>query len=429
MLMNTPDPTPVPPILSRRHALGAALAAGAGVALAQNTMKPEGATPGPATRPSIGPDGQPLAPEYVDRLPPGMRGDGQLVKGYASPLAKQPLRAITIKRREPNADDVELDITFAGICHSDIHFVNDDWKNTIYPCMPGHEFVGKVTRVGSSVTKFKAGDTVAVGPVIDSCGQCPQCQAKMEQYCEGPKGRTEAYNGPSKPDGTNTYGGYSKRYVVKDKFCYAVPSNLDPKGVAPLLCAGMTVWSPLVHWKAGPGMKVGVAGMGGLGHMAVKLAAALGAEVTVFSTTPEKEADAMKFGAKKFVLTTDFAAMKTMELTQDLILNTIPYPYDPNTYIKPLARDGQMIAVGLLFPFAVPPDNMLLTMHRRHITSSLVGGPADYAPFLKFCGEKNIVATTEVVPLEGVNEAYPKVQSKLVRYRYVIDMTNSLRGA
>ncbi len=427
--MNDPEVSSSNSTISRRHVIGAALAAGASVALAnQAAAAPNGATTGPATHPSIGPDGQPLAAEYVEGLPPGMRGDGQLVKGYAAPLAKTELQPIVIKRREPGPGDVEFDILYTGICHSDIHFVHNDWKNTIYPTMPGHEFVGRVTRVGQGVTRFKRGDIVAVGPVTDSCGVCKNCQQHLEQYCEGPKGRTEAYNGPAKADGTNTYGGYSQRYVVKEKFAYAVPSNLDIKGVAPLLCAGMTVYSPLIHWRVGPGMKVGVAGMGGLGHMAVKLAAAMGADVTVFSTTPEKETDAMKFGAKNFVLSRDEPTMKTMELTQDLILNTIPYPYDPNTYIKTLARDGKMITVGLLFPFALPPDATELAMHRRTLASSLVGGPSDYAPFLQFCGENNIVATTELVPLEQVNEAYPKVMASKVRYRYVIDMSESMKN-
>ena len=295
--------------------------------------------------------------------------------------------------------------------------------------MPGHEFCGKVTRVDANVSRFKVGDGVAVGPGRRSCGKCKPCQDRLEQYCQGPKGRTEAYNGPAKADGTNTYGGYSQKYVVKERFAYNVPANLDMTGVAPLLCAGMTVYSPLVHWKVGPGCKVAVAGTGGLGHMAVKLAKALGAEVTVMSTTPGKEADAMKFGATKFVLATDFAAMKAMERTQGLIINTIPYPYDPNTSVRTLAKDGKMITVGLLFPFSVPPEGTELAMHRRTLASGLVGGTSEYGPFLKFCGDRNIVATTELIPLEQVNEAYPKVQSKMVRCRYVIDMSKSMKTA
>lgn len=407
--------------LTRRHAIGALLAAGAGTVLAQQPT----ATSGPTTTPSIGPDGQPLAPEYVDFLPPGMRGEGQPVRGYAAPLANTDLRPITIKRREPGDGDVELDILFTGICHSDIHFVHNDWKNTIYPCMPGHEFVGRVTRVGGGVTKFKQGDLIAVGPPIDSCGVCKSCQAKMESYCEGPKGRTETYNGPAKADGTNTYGGYSNRYVVKEKFAYHVPANLDLAGVAPLLCAGMTVYSPLLHWKVAPGVKVGVVGLGGLGHMAVKLAVSMGADVTVFSTTPEKEKDAKRFGAKAFVLSSDAPAMKKLELTQDLILNTIPYPYDPNTYVKTLARDGTMVVVGLLMPFATPVDSALLAMHRRSVSGSLVGGTGEYQPFLDYCGQKNIVSDVELVTLDQVNDVFPRVMAKQVRYRYVIDLAAS----
>lgn len=413
--------------VSRRHLISSALAAGAGAVLAPAAFAQQDPRSNPTTVPSYGPDGNPLSSEYVDGLTPGMRGPGQPVRGYAAPLAKTELKPITIKRREVGEGDVELDILFCGVCHSDLHFVNNDWKNTIYPCMPGHEFIGKVTRVGNGVTKFKQGDTVAVGPPIDSCGQCKNCQAKMEQYCEGPKGRTEAYNGPAKPDGTNTYGGYSQRYVVKERFAYKLPANLDPKAAAPLLCAGMTVYSPLKHWKVGQGMKVGVVGLGGLGHMAVKLAASMGADITVFSTTPEKEADAMKFGAKKFVLSSDEAKMKELELTQDLILNTIPYPHDPNTYIKTLARDGTMVVVGLLLPFAVPPDSSLLAMHRRTLAGSLVGGTGEFQPFLDYCGQKNITATVETIPLESINETLMKVKSKQARYRYVIDLQNSLK--
>ena len=297
----------------------------------------------------------------------------------------------------------------------------------MYPSMPGHEFVGRVTRVGAGVTRFKAGDVVAVGPVTDSCGQCKPCQDKQEQYCQGPKGRTEAYNGPAKPDGTNTYGGYSKRFVVNERFAYNIPANLDIKAVAPLLCAGMTVYSPLVHWKAGPGMRVGVVGMGGLGHMAVKFAVAMGAEVTVFSTSAEKQADAMKFGAKRFVLSMDEPAMKQMELSQNLLINTIPYPYDPNKYVKTLGQDGKLIVVGLIMPFAVPPDSTELIMHRRAIVGSLVGGTSEYGPYLDFCGKNNITSTVEMIRLEDVNEAYPRVMAAKVRYRYVIDMGQSLR--
>lgn len=411
--------------LTRRGMISSALAAGAGAVLAPTAFARQNGSA--TTQPSYGPDGNPLPAEYVDGLTPGMHGPGQAVRGYAAPLAKTPLKPITIKRREVGDGDVELDILFCGICHSDIHVVNNDWKNSVYPSMPGHEFVGRVTRVGGGVTKFKPGDVIAVGPVIDSCGKCKQCKEELEQFCEGPKGRTEAYNGPAKPDGTNTYGGYSERYVVKERFAYHVPENLDPKGVAPLLCAGMTVYSPLKHWRVGPGMKVAVVGMGGLGHMAVKLASSMGAEVTVLSTTPEKEADAKKFGAKQFVLVTDETKMKALELTQDLIINTIPYPYDPNTYVKTLARDGTMVVVGLIMPFGTPPDGTFLVMHRRGIVGSLIGGSKEYQPFLDYCGQKNITATVETIPLEGINDAYPKVKSKQVRYRYVIDIAGSAK--
>jgi uncharacterized zinc-type alcohol dehydrogenase-like protein len=346
--------------------------------------------------------------------------------GYGTSYSFMSLGSMEIERRALNADDVAIDILYCGVCHSDIHQAHNDWWNTIYPCVPGHEIVGKVTAIGNEVSRFSAGDTVAVGCLVDSCGVCRQCREGLEQYCQGPVGPTQTYNGPMKPDGSNTFGGYSDKIVVKESFVLRVPENLDLKAVAPILCAGITTYSPLKHWKVGAGTKVGIIGMGGLGHMAVKLATALGASVTVFSTSPEKESDARKFGAKNFVLTTDTDAMEQAELSQDFLLSTIPYPYDLNPHVKVLKLDGTMVVVGLLMPFAEETLNAEVVMHRRSLAGSVIGGIAETQEVLDFCAEHNILPEIEMIKMEDINDAHKKVKKGDVRYRYVIDIANTL---
>lgn len=336
------------------------------------------------------------------------------------------LGAMEIKRRTLGATDVAVEILYTGVCHSDLHQASNDWSNTVYPCVPGHEIVGRVTAVGAEVTKFKPNDTVAVGTMVDSCRVCEQCREGLEQYCEGPVGATQTYNGPFKPDGSNTFGGYSDKIVVTEHFVFKVPENMDVKRVAPLLCAGLTTFSPLKHWKVGAGQKVGVIGFGGLGHMAVKLAKALGADVTVFSTSEEKEADAKSFGATDFVLWEDADAMAALELKYDFLLNTIPYEHDLNPFVKLLKRDATMCVVGLLLPFSKPTNNQELIMHRRHLAASVVGGVAETEELLAFCAEHDILPECEMIAMEDINDAHKRMKNGEVRYRYVIDIVGTM---
>ena len=336
------------------------------------------------------------------------------------------LAPMEIERRAPKAKDVAIDILYSGVCHSDLHQASNDWGNTIYPCVPGHEIVGRVTAVGNEVSKFAVGETVAVGTLVDSCRECEQCRQGLEQYCEGPVGATMTYNGPMKPDGTNTFGGYSDKIVVDERFVYKIPENLDVKAVAPLLCAGLTTYSPLKHWKVGAGQKVGIIGFGGLGHLGVKLAVALGADVTVFSTTQEKEADAFELGAKSFVLSDDTAQMESLELKYDFLLNTIPYPFDPNPYVKLLKRDATMAVVGLLLPFSAPTNNMEVIFHRRNLAGSLVGGVPETQEMLDFCGEHNILPEIEMIAMADINDAHKRMKNEEVHFRYVIDIAGTM---
>ena len=346
--------------------------------------------------------------------------------GYGNNHSFTSLGPIEFERREPGPKDVAIEILYCGVCHSDLHQASNDWSNTVYPCIPGHEIVGRVTATGAEVTKFKVGETVAVGCMVDSCGVCENCKENLEQYCEGPVGFTLTYNGPAKPDGTNTFGGYSDKIVVTEHFILKVPENLDVKAVAPILCAGVTTYSPLKHWKVEAGQKVGIAGLGGLGHMAVKIAAAMGADVTVFSTSEEKESDARKFGAKDFVLSTDTDALAKLELKFDFILDTISDAHDINPYIKTLKRDGTLAVVGLLLPFAEATNNAEVAFHRRNVVGSLIGGIAETQEVLDFCGEHNIMPEIEIIAMEDINDAYKRMNNGEVRYRYVIDVANTL---
>ncbi|GAA4342488.1 NAD(P)-dependent alcohol dehydrogenase [Flaviaesturariibacter amylovorans] len=346
-------------------------------------------------------------------------------RGYGatgSVLSK--LHPIDFERAAPKADELLIDILYCGVCHSDLHQVKNDWGNTIYPCVPGHEIIGRVREAGASVTKFKAGDIVGVGCMVDSCGTCAPCAEGEEQYCEGPKGCTLTYNGPMKPDGSNTYGGYSVNIVVKERFVLRIPPELAVERAAPILCAGVTTWSPLKHWKIGAGHQVAVVGLGGLGHMAVKLAKARGATVTVITTSGEKEAEAKALGADEVLLSTDKKAMEAKELSYHFILVTIPDPFDVNPYVTLLKRDGTLVTVGMLGAYKKGIDNNEVAFHRRSIAGSLIGGVAETQEVLDFCAQHGIQPDVELINMPDINDAFDRMAKGEVRFRYVIDMSS-----
>ena len=336
------------------------------------------------------------------------------------------LSEMEIERSAPKADEVRIDILYCGVCHSDLHQVRNDWHNTIYPCVPGHEIIGRVSEAGSRVSKFKVGDLVGVGCMVDSCGTCPPCQEKEENYCEGPVGWTATYNGYMKPknEDFNTFGGYSTNVVVKESFVLRIPAALDIKAAAPILCAGVTTYSPMKHWKVGPGQRVAVVGIGGLGHMAVQIARALGATVTAVTRTTEKQAEAEKLGAHDVLISTDSKAMEAHEMKFDFIIITIPDAFEVNDYVKLLKRDGVITTVGLLGPYKDPLNNMEMAMHRRSISGSIIGGIAETQEVLEFCAEHNILPEVEIIKMQDINEAFEKMKDEEVRFRYVIDMTS-----
>jgi uncharacterized zinc-type alcohol dehydrogenase-like protein len=340
------------------------------------------------------------------------------------------LAPMDIERNPPKADEVHIDILYCGVCHSDLHQVKNDWHNTIYPCVPGHEIVGRINDIGSSVTKFKVGDIVGVGCMVDSCGVCPSCQEKEENYCEGPVSWTATYNGYMKPKNKdfNTFGGYSTNITVKESFVLRIPDALDIKAAAPILCAGVTTYSPLKHWGVGPGQSVAVVGIGGLGHMAVQLARALGATITAVTRDKEKQADAEKLGAHEVLISTDSDAMTAHELKFDFILITIPDAFEINDYVKLAKRNGVITTVGLLGPYKAPLDNQEVAFHRRSVSGSLIGSIADTQEVLDFCAEHNIAPEIEIIKMQEINDAYSKMQDEEVRFRYVIDM-QSLKDA
>lgn len=334
------------------------------------------------------------------------------------------LSRMEIERYAPKADEVHIEILYCGVCHSDLHQVKNDWKNTVYPCVPGHEIIGRVTEIGSAVSKFRVGDVVGVGCMVDSCGQCQPCQHGEENYCQGPVSFTATYNGPMKPDGSgaNTFGGYSTNITVKESFVLRIPAGLDISAAAPILCAGITTYSPLKHWKVKAGDKVGIVGLGGLGHMGVQLAKALGANVTAITTSKDKRADAEALGAHEVLMSTDAAAMKQHEATFNFILNTIPDAYDINDYVRLLNLDGTVVAVGLLGEYKKPLNNMDIASYRRSVAGSLIGGIAETQEVLDFCAEHNILPEVEMIPMQDINKAFDKMMDKEVRYRYIIDM-------
>jgi uncharacterized zinc-type alcohol dehydrogenase-like protein len=341
-------------------------------------------------------------------------------KAYSAANATSPLVPTTIPRREPSEHDVQIEILFCGICHSDLHTVRNEWGGTVYPCVPGHEIVGRVTRVGSAVTKFKAGDLAAVGCMVDSDGSCPECQAALEQFCPN---MTGTYNSQDGHLGSVTYGGYSDSIVVKEHFVLHVPPNLNLSGAAPLLCAGITTYSPLLHWGVTKGKKVGVVGLGGLGHMAVKFAHALGARVVVFTTSPNKKEDALRLGADDVVISLDADQMKQHASSFDFILDAVSSEHDINSYIQLLCRDGNITLVGAPpKPLAVSAFGLLL--RRRSLSGSPIGGIAETQDMLDFCGKHNITADVEVIPIQKVNEAYDRLLKSDVKYRFSIDMAS-----
>jgi uncharacterized zinc-type alcohol dehydrogenase-like protein len=340
--------------------------------------------------------------------------------GAASPTASP--AALGIRRREPGPKDVHIRILYCGVCHSDLHQVRNEWVDvmpTVYPCVPGHEIVGRVVRTGSEAKKFRAGDLAAVGCMVDSCRTCPSCREGLEPYCETLP--TFTYNFPDKHLGGVTYGGYSDSIVVDEDFVLRVPPSLDPAGVAPLLCAGITTYSPLRHWKVGRGQKVGVVGLGGLGHMAVKFAAAFGANVVLFTTSPGKSADARRLGAHDVVISKDAAQMQKHAASLDFLLDTVSAPHDLNAYLECLKRDGTMTLVGAPQK-PVPLGVFSLLFKRRRLAGSAIGGIRETQEMLDFCGERGIVADVEKIPVTRIDEAYDRMVRGDVKYRFVLDL-------
>lgn len=348
------------------------------------------------------------------------------VRAYAAQSTTSGLAPHAIERRSPRRDDVGIRIDYCGICHSDIHFVHDDWGMSVYPIVPGHEIVGTVTAVGAEVTRFRPGDRVGVGCLVDSCRTCPACERGMEQYCEG--GFVMTYSGKDRHDGSITYGGYSESIVVSERFVLRIPAALDPAAAAPLLCAGITTYSPLRRFGVKAGHRVGIVGMGGLGHMGVKFARALGAEVTVFTRSADKAREAKRQGAHHVVISTDAGQMKAVAARYDFILDTVPTPHDLNQYLGTLATDGTLILVGLLEPLVPPVSGAALVFRRRMIAGSLIGGWPETQEMLDFCAEHRIACDIELTDIQRVNEAYERVQRGDVRYRFVIDMASLRRG-
>ncbi len=343
------------------------------------------------------------------------------VRGYAAHSPTGRLGLFDFDRRSLRPDDISIEILFCGVCHSDVHNVRNDWGNAKYPMVPGHEIVGRVLEVGSEVTRFKPGDRAGVGCLVESCRHCGACGKGWEQYCVN--GATYTYNHADPIDGTRTYGGYSEKIIVSERFALKVPDSLDLAGAAPLLCAGITTYSPLRHWKVGPGSKVAIVGLGGLGHMGIKLAKAMGAETTLLSRSPGKEADARRLGADHVVISTDPAQMAAVAGRFDLIIDTVPYKHDVNPYVPTLASGGTIVMVGYLGPlddFNTGP----LVFSRRGVAGSLIGGIAETQEMLDFCGEHGIHSDIETIRIQDINEAYERLLRADVKYRFVIDMAS-----
>ncbi len=345
----------------------------------------------------------------------------RLIRAYGMNQATTPLAPLGIRRREPQPTDIELDILYCGVCHSDLHTARGEWGGAMYPCVPGHEIVGRVTRIGAKVTKLKVGDLGAVGCMVDSCRTCTSCQAGLEQYCLG--SATFTYNSPDKHLGGPTLGGYATSIVVDEAFTLHVPSGMDLAATAPLLCAGITTYSPMRHWKVGPGQKVGVVGLGGLGHMAVKFAHAFGAHVVLFTTSPNKVADGLALGAHEVVVSRDAEAMQRQQGSFHFILDTVSATHDMNAYLALLKLDGILVQVGVPSqPMQVAPFSLIPA--RRSFAGSLIGGIAETQEMLEFCAQHGIVSEIEVIPIQQINEAWERMLRQDVRYRFVIDMAS-----
>jgi alcohol dehydrogenase (NADP+) len=341
--------------------------------------------------------------------------------GYGAESAQSPLAPFSFARREPLPQDVQLEVLYCGVCHSDLHTVRNEWSGTIYPAVPGHEIVGRVTAVGSDVKRFKVGDIAAVGCMVDSDRSCPNCQAGLEQYCD--TGFTGTYNSPDKHLGGMTYGGYSKSIVVDEYFVLHVPDKTNLAGVAPLLCAGITTYSPLRHWKVSKGQKVGIVGLGGLGHMGVKLANAMGAHVVLFTTSPNKKEDAQRLGAHEVVVSKNQNEMDRHLASFDFILDTVSAQHDLNAYLALIKRDGTLTLVGA--PPQPPSIEVFnLIFKRRQLAGSLIGGIPETQEMLDFCAEHKLTADVEVIPIQKINEAYERMLRSDVKYRFVIDMAS-----
>lgn len=344
------------------------------------------------------------------------------VKAFGKEAKDQDLKQIEIQRREPTESDIEIEIMFCGVCHSDLHTAKNDWGNSVYPVVPGHEIVGKVTRIGDKVSKLKVGDFAAVGCLVDSCQSCSSCDQDLEQYCLN--GWVGTYNGEDKHLGGMTYGGYSQKVVVDEHFVLKVPANLDLAATAPLLCAGITTWSPLKHWNVGKGSKIAVVGLGGLGHMAIKLAKGLGAEVTLFSRSPNKEKDAKDLGADSVIISTDENQMQKVAGKFDVIIDTVPYIHDVNPYVTTLNINGTLVMVGYLGGLEPILNTVPMIMGRKSVAGSLIGGIAETQEMLDFCGEHNIVSDIELIKMQDINTAYERMLKSDVKYRFVIDMAS-----
>jgi uncharacterized zinc-type alcohol dehydrogenase-like protein len=361
------------------------------------------------------------------------RADMLKAVGFAAKHSFTKLKRFEFERARARANEVELQVLFCGVCHSDIHQVKNEWSNTVYPCLPGHEVVGRITRVGSAVMSHRVGDIVGVGCMIDSCGSCGPCKAGDQNYCEGPNSWLATYNGPMIPAAKapgqvnsygrdNTYGGYANNLVVKESFLLKIPSGLRPEVAAPILCAGVTTYSPMKHWGVKAGQRVGIVGFGGLGHLACKIAKALGAEVTVFTRTSEKLDEAGRFGIDA-VLEKDKEAFGRLKSSFDFILSTVPEKHDVNPFVELLKRDSTLCVVGALEPLE-PVNNMQVAFHRRQVAGSLIGNLADTQEVLDFCAQHGIGPDVELINIEDVNDAYDSVENGDVRFRYVIDMAS-----
>lgn len=344
------------------------------------------------------------------------------VMSFAAQSATGPLEQFAFERRVPRSDDVVIDILYCGVCHTDLHLARNHSGFTTYPIVPGHEIIGRVREIGETVTRFKAGDLVGVGCMVDSCQHCQPCLKGWEQDCI--EGATFTYNSADRQDGNITYGGYSDAIVVRDKFVLSLPDGLDPAGAAPLLCAGITTWSPLRRWNVDKDSKVAVVGLGGLGHMALKLAKALGADVTLFTCSAGKEEDALRLGADHVVLSGDLEQMKAVYGRFDVIIDTVPYDHDVNPYMPTLALEGVLVLVGYMGPLSTPVNAGGVVRGRRAISGSFIGGVPETQQMLDFCGQHGIVSDVEIIPIQKINAAYERMLKSDVKYRFVIDMAS-----